>query len=142
MTALQRGSIVLSALSLIAAVAVAAEDLAIDWFTIDGGGTTGAGGDFVLAGTIGQPDAGTVITGGDFELTGGFWAASAPGPALPGDYDGDGDVDLADFAHFPDCMTGPDAGPPDPGCEAFCLDPDADVDLDDFGVFQVNFTGS
>ena len=29
-----------------------------------------------------------------------------------GDHDADGDVDLADFARFPECATGPDAGPP------------------------------
>ena len=30
----------------------------LTWFTVDGGGGTSSGGDFVLSGTAGQPDAG------------------------------------------------------------------------------------
>jgi len=62
--------------------------------------------------------------------------------AGPGDYDGDGDVDLADFANWPACLTGPDAGPGAAGCEPFDFDADEDVDLDDFGGFQHVFTGA
>ena len=29
---------------------------------------------------------------------------------LAGDYDGDGDVDLVDYAEFPPCLTGPGGG--------------------------------
>lgn len=48
-------------------------ELAIPWWTIDGGGTTSAsGGPFRLAGTIGQPDAG-VCESGSLTLAGGFW---------------------------------------------------------------------
>ena len=63
--------------------AVVADDFDLDWYTIDGGGDMfSTGGEFELSGTIGQPDATTVVmTGGDFELTGGFWAPFAPGPA-------------------------------------------------------------
>ena len=46
----------------------------IDWFTIDGGGGTSTNGNFLLRGTIGQPDAGPVMTNGQFSVTGGFWA--------------------------------------------------------------------
>src|SRR5262245_54631277 len=46
----------------------------IDWFTIDGGGGTSTNGNFLLSGTIGQPDAGPVMTNGQFSVTGGFWA--------------------------------------------------------------------
>lgn len=43
--------------------------------TIDGGGGSSSGGDFILTGTIGQPDAGTQTASGDeFALAGGFWA--------------------------------------------------------------------
>lgn len=43
--------------------------------TIDGGGGTSTGGDYVLTGTIGQHDASVVdSTGGVFQLAGGFWA--------------------------------------------------------------------
>ncbi|UCG16167.1 MAG: Ig-like domain-containing protein [Phycisphaerales bacterium] len=58
-----------------------------------------------------------------------------------GDSDGDGDVDLVDFAGFPDCMTGPDDGPPGDGCEPFDFEPDDDVDLGDFAAFQTAFNG-
>ena len=45
----------------------------IDWFTIDGGGGTGAGGVYSVSGTIGQHDGGGPMTGGIYSLTGGFW---------------------------------------------------------------------
>jgi hypothetical protein len=47
--------------------------LGIDWFTIDGGGGTSSGGNYVVSGTIGQHDAGT-MSGGSYTLDGGFWA--------------------------------------------------------------------
>ncbi len=50
-------------------------DFVIVKSTIDGGGGTSSGGDFVLSGTIGQPDASVETSrGGDFALAGGFWA--------------------------------------------------------------------
>ena len=58
-----------------------------------------------------------------------------------GDFDDDGDVDLEDFANWDDCMTGPDGGPYESGCEAFDTESDGDVDLRDFGGFQRAFTG-
>ncbi|MHC4066918.1 MAG: FG-GAP repeat domain-containing protein [Planctomycetota bacterium] len=64
------------------------------------------------------------------------------GAFLPGDYDGDGDVDLTDFAEFPACMTGPEGGPLAPGCVAFDFEPDDDVDLDDYAAFQLAFDAS
>jgi len=54
-----------------------AQNFAIDWFSIDGGGGTSAGGNFSLSGTIGQPDAGVTMTNGGFSLTGGFWSLFA-----------------------------------------------------------------
>jgi hypothetical protein len=57
---------------LAAAAPLAAQPFAIDWFTIDGGGGTSAGGSYSVSGTIGQPDAGT-LSGGNYELVGGFW---------------------------------------------------------------------
>jgi hypothetical protein len=49
-----------------------AQNFAIDWFTIDGGGGTSTGGVYSVSGTIGQPDAGT-MSGGTYSLVGGFW---------------------------------------------------------------------
>ncbi len=125
------------------APAVLAVDFTIDWSTIDGGGGYSAGGDFELEGTIGQHDAGPStgeMTGGDFALTGGFWPGTTVSLALPGDCDGDGDVDLDDFADFNACLVGPDGGL-GTGCECFDFDDDGDNDLNDFAEFQVNFTG-
>ncbi|MFQ5433729.1 MAG: hypothetical protein ACE5FD_02535 [Anaerolineae bacterium] len=42
------------------------------WSSIDGGGGVSAGGDYVLGGTSGQPDAGE-LSGGNFTVLGGFW---------------------------------------------------------------------
>lgn len=57
---------------------------AIDWFTIDGGGGASTGGQYLVTGTIGQPDAGK-LSGGTFTLEGGFWpgvlVAPSPGGA-------------------------------------------------------------
>ena len=63
------------------------------------------------------------------------------GPPLAGDWDDDGDTDLADFAHWDDCMTGPDNPPLGGGCDVFDFEPDVDVDLADFAAFQEAFMG-
>ena len=53
-----------------------AQDHALHWFTIDGGGGTSAGGTYAITGTVGQPDAGR-MAGGSFTLEGGFWGVIA-----------------------------------------------------------------
>lgn len=45
-----------------------AQNYAIPWHTLDGGGV------FSVCGTLGQPDAGGPMSGGHFSVTGGFWA--------------------------------------------------------------------
>jgi hypothetical protein len=120
----------------------------LSWFTIDGGGGTSVDGLLALSGTIGQPDANPdvpALTGGGYKLTGGFWAGAAPPAPEPcGDFDGDGDIDLADFAVFGQCFGG-SLNPPSASCpagvDADC-DGDGDVDLSDFAIFSQNFTGS
>jgi hypothetical protein len=57
--------------------AASAQSFSIEWFTIDGGGGTSAGGDYSLSGSIGQPDAGATMSGGSFSLAGGFWSIVA-----------------------------------------------------------------
>ncbi len=61
---------------------------------------------------------------------------------LPGDYDVDADVDMADIDKFAPCMTGPDNGPPPRGCDLFDRESDSDVDVHDFAEIQTWFTGS
>jgi hypothetical protein len=43
-----------------------------------GGGTTSTGGEYVLRGSIGQPDAGAALTGDGYTLVGGFWGSPVP----------------------------------------------------------------
>jgi hypothetical protein len=62
-------------------------------------------------------------------------------PTVPGDVDGDGDVDTGDYAAFENCSSGP-AVPAAAGCEAFDFDADSDVDQADFGVFQRCLSGA
>ena len=53
-----------------------AQNYAIDWHTIDGGGGTSTGGVYSVSGTIGQPDAGA-MSGGSYSIEGGFWGIIA-----------------------------------------------------------------
>ena len=58
------------------------------------------------------------------------------GLALPGDLNGDGSVDLADFGLFRGCMNGPNRPPAAVGCAGADMDGDGDVDMGDFVQFQ------
>jgi len=97
--ALLTGAVMILAL----APSAIAQDFAIDWYTVDGGGGFSAGGDFELEGTAGQPDAG-ILTGGNFELSGGFWAGAVPQCACLGDMNADGDRNGADISAFVGCV--------------------------------------
>ncbi len=92
--------------------------------------------------SVGQPVIGASIAGG---MTARFGFAfcltpAGPVPMIPGDCDQDGDVDLADYACFSNCVSGP-GGPVGVDCNTFDLDSDADIDLLDWQRFQSIFTG-
>lgn len=64
---------------------------------------------------------------------------------LAGDFDANGLVDLADYAGFDDCYSGPGAAPSPASatCAAVCLsafdsDADGDIDLTDFAQLQLD----
>ena len=51
-----------------------AQQFAVHWHKVSGGGVTSSNATVAVSGTIGQPDAGGPMTGGGFSVTGGFWA--------------------------------------------------------------------
>ncbi len=62
----------------------------------------------------------------------------------PGDFDGDGEVGLADHAVFAACLSGAGVAIPPPGCDAADFaaadqDDDTDVDLADFALLSPRF---
>ncbi len=59
-----------------------------------------------------------------------------------GDFDGNGTVDMADFARFSACFTGYNGGPVGPECAAGDFDGDGDVDCDDWHLFQFVWTST
>ena len=80
----QRAALVLLALLLVAGLSSAAgPEYAIPRWTVDAGGGRIEGGDYVLTGTAGQPDAGAPLKGGDYSLSGGFWAGAASATPTP-----------------------------------------------------------
>ncbi len=58
---------------------------------------------------------------------------------IPGDSDGDGDVDVCDYAQFLVCVTGRGTGALPPDCEPHDFDDDRDVDFGDYHQFQLAF---
>jgi hypothetical protein len=62
---------------------VGAQNVTVDWFTVDAGGGESAGGPYLVSGTIGQADAGG-LTSGTLIVEGGFWPGVflAPRPRL------------------------------------------------------------
>jgi len=71
--------LVFGVLALLAfALPVQAQQYAINWYKVSGGGAMNTtGGVYSVSGTIGQHDAGGPMTGGNYSLTGGFWALYA-----------------------------------------------------------------
>jgi hypothetical protein len=71
--------LILGVLLVVVSVALAQTGGGYDltWWTVDGGGSTLAGGSYTLRGTAGQPDAAT-WQGDTYTLSGGFWGRAAP----------------------------------------------------------------
>ncbi|UCE61245.1 MAG: succinylglutamate desuccinylase/aspartoacylase family protein [Phycisphaerales bacterium] len=60
---------------------------------------------------------------------------------MPGDFDGDMEVNYSDYVDFVNCFTGPGGGPVDPECEPGDFAPkDGDVDCDDWQKFLLAWT--
>lgn len=69
------------------------------------------------------------------------WSIEDITPPTSADMDGDDDVDLDDFGVFQTCITGPNLGPVQEGCESVDFDHDNDIDQSDFGAFQQCYSG-
>ena len=64
---------------LLVTVALAApQAFSLEWWTVDSGGGTSQGGGYMLTGTTGQPEAGTLLSGDAYTLAGGFWGTGSP----------------------------------------------------------------
>jgi hypothetical protein len=74
----------LAALAFVPAVAFGGEPppYSLEASSIDGGGGVSEGGDFMLIGSLGQPDVGEQ-SGGPFTLSGGIWAGIQQTPGAP-----------------------------------------------------------
>ena len=68
-------------------------------------------------------------------------AALSSAKIFPGDFDGDDDVDMKDFAHFQNCLSG-DGIPHGSSCANADLNEDSDVDQGDFSVLLPCLAGS
>jgi cysteine-rich repeat protein len=67
---------------------------------------------------------------------GGWFTTSLTRGVTASDGNGDGRVDLDDYARWPACRTGPSSPPLPTACATFDVDRDEDIDLVDFAVFQ------
>jgi len=86
--------------------------------------------------TIGIADPGAVNSPQTVAVT-----VTVQALVVPGDFDGDGDVDQEDFGHFQACLTGAGIPQNDPACADAKLDEDVDVDQYDFGIFEDCMSG-
>jgi hypothetical protein len=82
-----------------------------------------------------------VLKAGGFSSMSAFYDDVSLVVVLTADFDGDADVDLADFGVFQRCFNGPNRPPASADCTNADFDQDNDVDLGDFGKFQACFNG-
>ena len=103
------------------------------WHIVSGGGTSSGGGQYTLAGSIDQRDD-QLMGGGVYTLVGGFWPAAA-WPALAGDLNGDGKVDLADLSIMGSYWLATNCSTP-LSCQLADLDGDFSVSLQDLLILS------
>jgi hypothetical protein len=103
------------------------------WHIVSGGGTSSGGGLYTLAGSIDQRDD-QLMGGGGYTLVGGFWPAAA-WPALAGDLNGDGKVDLADISILGSYWLATNCSTP-LSCHLADLDGDFSVSLQDLLILS------
>lgn len=79
--------------------------------------------------------------GGGGRFSPGVRVDGTPFPGCPrdGDCNGDGLLDLFDFATFDSCLSDPGGGFAKPDCACFDLDRDSSVGLRDWGMLQAAF---
>ncbi|MGD9690205.1 MAG: hypothetical protein AB7K52_11180 [Phycisphaerales bacterium] len=111
-----------------------AQQYALTWSSIDGGGTMqSAAGPYVLGGTIGQHDAGPDLAGPGApgtRIIGGFWAVGDQNaPACMADFNGDGNLDPDDLGDYINCYF------TTPPCAQADFNADGNVDPDDLGDY-------
>ena len=51
-----------------------AQSYSVDWYKIAGGGGTSTNAQYVVSGTIGQPDASMAMSSGQYSVSGGYWS--------------------------------------------------------------------
>ncbi len=61
---------------------------------------------------------------------------------VPGDFNGDGDIDMTDFSHMQMCISGPNVPQTNPACQDALLDIDADVDTQDMNLLTRCISGA
>ena len=120
-------------LGAVAASTAMARTYTINQFTVDGGGGGLVGAAYTLDGTIGQPDAGSMLSGAAYQLRGGFWRAPTMSPLCQGDADGDGFVNFNDLN-----LVLANWGGPGPGGD---VDDSGAVNFDDLNIVLANWAG-
>ena len=115
---------------------LAAGSLGIDAADYAAYAAAGGGAEDLAGLTRTYDDAGTVDTGSGALSYLDLGAYEFQGVAVAGDCDGDGDVDIDDYAGFEACLLGPTGGL-GTGCSCSDLDSDGDTDLLDYAEFQV-----
>jgi len=80
-TSLKVFLLVVTIIIFITTTALAISSYQINWWTVDGGGGTSQGGDYMVSGTIGQYDTSPMMSGGDYTVVGGFRGGALTTPS-------------------------------------------------------------